>query len=43
MMSQLIQTILVTVNTDHSTHVALDKAEQLARQTNAELHLLTST
>ena len=42
-MSQLIQTILVTVNTEHSTHVALDKAEQLAKQTNAELHLLTST
>lgn len=43
MMSQLIQTILVTVNTEHSTHVALDKAEQLAKQTHAELHLLTST
>lgn len=43
MKTPLIRSILVTVNTDHSTHVALDKAEGLAKHTDAQLHLLTST
>ncbi len=42
-MAHPIHTILATINTDHSTHVALDKAERLAKQTGAKLHLLTST